>query len=39
MYHVALKKIPYLEDGQVKKPQANNGIKFELFIFDFFSLA
>eukprot|EP00934_Nitzschia_sp_Nitz4_P003416 Nitzschia sp. Nitz4//scaffold19_size178191//166306//167769//NITZ4_002012-RA/size178191-processed-gene-0.38-mRNA-1//1//CDS//3329540786//3406//frame0 len=38
MYHIARKKIPYY-DGESKstvKPDANNGIKLETFIFDVF---
>lgn len=34
-YHVAHKKIPYLnENGQLIEPEEPNGYKFEMFIFD-----
>lgn len=38
MYHIAHKKIPYYEDKKQStvKPDANNGIKLESFIFDVF---
>jgi len=37
-YHVAKKKIKHvdLETGEVVKPEKNNGIKLEMFIFDVF---
>lgn len=39
MYHVALKKVPCLSAGTVTKPDKPNAVKFELFIFDLFSMA
>jgi UDP-N-acetylglucosamine/UDP-N-acetylgalactosamine diphosphorylase len=38
MYHVARKKIPFYDDKskQTVKPDANNGMKLESFIFDVF---
>ncbi len=34
-WHVAKKKIPYITDnGEIVKPETNNGIKFETFVFD-----
>jgi UDP-N-acetylglucosamine/UDP-N-acetylgalactosamine diphosphorylase len=41
MYHLAPKKIPYLDlaSGEVVTPQSNNGVKLEMFIFDVFPLA
>jgi UDP-N-acetylglucosamine/UDP-N-acetylgalactosamine diphosphorylase len=41
MYHVAEKKIPFYdeESKQTIKPEANNGIKLESFIFDVFPLS
>lgn len=34
-WHVAQKKISFVnEDGQLVKPEKNNGIKFETFVFD-----
>ena len=39
-YHVAEKKIPFADDnGETQKPDKNNGIKLETFIFDVFPLA
>lgn len=39
-FHIAKKKIPFLNDnGVVEQPQENNGMKFEMFIFDAFNLA
>ncbi len=38
--HVARKKVPYLdEEGRTAKPQAENALKFERFIFDVLPLA
>ena len=38
--HVARKKVPYLdEQGRTVKPQAENALKFEHFIFDVLPLA
>lgn len=41
MYHLAPKKIPYLDisSGETITPTSNNGVKLELFIFDPFPLA
>lgn len=40
LFHLANKKIPFAgEDGTTVKPDKNNGIKLEAFIFDTFSLA
>ena len=41
MYHLAPKKIPYLDmaTGETILPSINNGVKLELFIFDPFPLA
>lgn len=41
MYHVARKKIPYYDEDTKKtiKPETNNGIKLESFIFDVFPLS
>ena len=37
LYHIARKKIPAAgEDGAARRPEANNGIKLETFIFDCF---
>ena len=37
-YHTAFKKAPYVDaDGNVVKPEKENGYKFETFIFDAFS--
>merc|ERR1712224_557242 len=39
-FHMANKKIPYAgDDGATVKPEANNGIKLESFIFDVFPLS
>lgn len=39
-FHVARKKVPYLDDsGQVVQPERENALKFELFIFDVLPLA
>ncbi|GLD91875.1 hypothetical protein PINS_up000408 [Pythium insidiosum] len=39
-YHVAKKKIPYVDDnGQTVTPTSNSGIKLETFIFDVFQHA
>ena len=39
-FHRADKKIPYVaEDGSVVKPDAANGVKFEMFVFDALPLA
>jgi len=39
-FHLAHKKIPYAaEDGRTVKPDANNGIKLEAFVFDVFPLS
>jgi UDP-N-acetylglucosamine/UDP-N-acetylgalactosamine diphosphorylase len=41
MYHVANKKIPFLDAStmQTVQPTENNGVKLEMFIFDIFPLA
>lgn len=41
LYHIAKKKIPFYDASQQKtvKPDANNGIKLETFIFDAFPLS
>ncbi|KAL9183211.1 hypothetical protein ACHAXT_004998 [Thalassiosira profunda] len=41
MYHIARKKIPYYDagKGETVKPESNNGIKLESFIFDVFPLS
>ncbi len=33
-WHVAKKKIPFLNGSEIVKPADNNGIKFETFVFD-----
>lgn len=39
-FHVARKKVPYLNDaGAVVKPERENALKFEMFIFDVLPLA
>jgi UDP-N-acetylglucosamine/UDP-N-acetylgalactosamine diphosphorylase len=39
-FHIARKKVPYLDDkGQVVRPQKENALKFERFIFDVLPLA
>jgi UDP-N-acetylglucosamine/UDP-N-acetylgalactosamine diphosphorylase len=32
--HLAFKKIPFMENGKLVKPESPNGYKFEKFIFD-----
>lgn len=40
LFHLAHKKIPYAgEDGHTIKPDTNNGIKLEAFIFDTFPMS
>jgi len=41
LYHIARKKIPYYDETSQStvKPESNNGIKLESFIFDIFPLA
>merc|ERR1719263_805305 len=40
MFHLAHKKIPFAgEDGATVKPDSNNGIKLEAFIFDVFPMS
>eukprot|EP00931_Biecheleriopsis_adriatica_P044576 TRINITY_DN2550_c0_g1_i1.p1 TRINITY_DN2550_c0_g1~~TRINITY_DN2550_c0_g1_i1.p1 ORF type:complete len:505 (+),score=127.53 TRINITY_DN2550_c0_g1_i1:83-1516(+) len=40
MFHLAHKKIPYAgEDGATVKPESNNGIKLEAFVFDVFPMS
>ena len=41
MYHIARKKIPFYDDKpkETVKPESNNGIKLESFIFDVFPLS
>merc|ERR1711935_701034 len=41
MYHIARKKIPYYDElsQSTVKPETNNGIKLESFIFDVFPLS
>lgn len=40
MFHLAHKKIPHAgEDGSTVKPEANNGIKLESFVFDVFPMS
>ncbi|MGJ8654112.1 MAG: UTP--glucose-1-phosphate uridylyltransferase [Opitutaceae bacterium] len=39
-FHRADKKIPYVDaDGNIVKPEAPNGVKFEMFVFDALPLA
>jgi UDP-N-acetylglucosamine/UDP-N-acetylgalactosamine diphosphorylase len=39
-FHVARKKVPHLnENGELVKPQSENALKFEMFIFDVLPLA
>lgn len=39
-FHVARKKVPYLgSDGRLVKPEKENALKFEMFIFDVLPLA
>jgi UDP-N-acetylglucosamine/UDP-N-acetylgalactosamine diphosphorylase len=39
-FHVARKKVPYLDEtGQFVKPEKENALKFEMFIFDVLPLA
>ncbi|CAG9327525.1 unnamed protein product [Blepharisma stoltei] len=38
-YHVARKKVPHIENGQVVTPNVPNALKFELFYFDVLELA
>jgi UDP-N-acetylglucosamine/UDP-N-acetylgalactosamine diphosphorylase len=38
-FHVARKKVPYFADGQVVKPEKENALKFEMFIFDALPMA
>lgn len=40
MFHLAHKKIPYADDeGKTVKPESNNGVKLEAFIFDVFPMS
>merc|ERR1712150_68938 len=40
IFHMAQKKIPFAsEDGSTVKPDANNGVKLEGFIFDVFPMS
>lgn len=40
LFHLAHKKIPFAgPDGQTQKPESNNGIKIESFVFDVFPLS
>lgn len=38
-YHIAKKKVPYYSNGEKITPTVPNGVKFEMFYFDIFSLS
>lgn len=38
-WHIAHKKIPYWKDGAQVRPEENNGVKFETFVFDALPMA